>query len=41
VVRARLCRHGEALVYVLTLLGQSGKVTNVTVDGNNGEPTGR
>ena len=41
VVRARLCRHDEILVYVLTLLGQSGKVTNVTVDASNGEPTSR
>jgi uncharacterized membrane protein YkoI len=41
VVRARLCRHGETLVYVLTLLGQSGKVTNVTVDAVNGELTSR
>jgi hypothetical protein len=36
-VRARLCRHGEALVYVLTLLGRSGKVTRATVDAANGE----
>lgn len=36
-VQARLCRHGEALVYVLTLLPRSGKVTRVTVDAANGE----
>jgi uncharacterized membrane protein YkoI len=36
-VRARLCRHGEGLVYVLTLLARSGKVTSVTVDAANGE----
>ena len=36
-VRARLCRHGEGLVYVLTLLPRSGKVTRVTVDAANGE----
>jgi uncharacterized membrane protein YkoI len=41
VVRARLCRHDETLVYVLTLLGHSGKVTNVTVDAVNGELTSR
>ena len=37
VVRARLCRHGETLVYVLTLLGRSGKVVSATVDATNGE----
>jgi uncharacterized membrane protein YkoI len=36
-VRARLCRHGESLVYVLTLLRRSGKVSRVTVDAANGE----
>jgi hypothetical protein len=37
-VRARLCRHGERLDYVLTLLPRSGKVTRVIVDAANGEP---
>jgi uncharacterized membrane protein YkoI len=37
VVRARLCRHDETLVYVLTLLGSNGKVTSVNVDAGNGE----
>ena len=37
VVRARLCRHGEGLAYVLTLLSRSGKVTRATVDAANGE----
>jgi uncharacterized membrane protein YkoI len=37
VVRARLCRHGERLAYVLTLLSRSGKVTRATVDAANGE----
>jgi uncharacterized membrane protein YkoI len=37
VVRARLCREEEKLVYVLTLLGRSGKVVEVTVDAVNGE----
>jgi hypothetical protein len=41
VVRARLCRHDETLVYVLTLLGHSGKVTSVSIDAGNGEPAGR
>lgn len=41
VVRARLCRHDETLVYVLTLLGHSGKVTSVNIDAGNGEPAGR
>jgi uncharacterized membrane protein YkoI len=36
-VRARLCRHGDGLVYVLTLLGHSGKVIRETVDAANGE----
>jgi uncharacterized membrane protein YkoI len=36
-VRARLCRQGEGLVYVLTLLRRSGKVSRVTVDAANGE----
>jgi uncharacterized membrane protein YkoI len=36
-VRARLCRHGEELVYVLTLLGRSGRVISETVDATNGE----
>jgi uncharacterized membrane protein YkoI len=41
VVRARLCRHDETLVYVLTLLGPSGKVISVNVDAVNGELTSR
>lgn len=38
VVRADLCNRGEKLVYVLTLLARSGKVTRATVDAANGEP---
>ncbi len=38
VVRAELCNRGEKLVYVLTLLARSGKVTRATVDAANGEP---
>jgi hypothetical protein len=38
VVRAALCQRGEKLVYVLTLLARSGKVTRATVDAANGEP---
>ena len=38
VVRARLCPDGDKLVYVLTLLGRSGKVFTATVDAANGEP---
>ena len=38
VVRARLCRRDEKLVYVLTLLGRSGKVVTATVDAASGEP---
>jgi uncharacterized membrane protein YkoI len=37
VVRARLCRKGENLVYVLTLLARNGKVTRTSVDATNGE----
>jgi uncharacterized membrane protein YkoI len=37
VVRARLCRRGDGLAYVLTLLAPSGKVTRATVDAANGE----
>jgi uncharacterized membrane protein YkoI len=37
VVRARLCRRGTGLVYVLTLLAPNGKVTRATVDAANGE----
>lgn len=35
-IRARLCRRGARLVYVLTLLARNGKVTRVTVDAANG-----
>jgi len=37
VVRARLCQHDQKLVYVLTLLGRSGKVITATIDAVNGE----
>ena len=37
VVRARLCRRGDRLVYELTLLSSNGKVTRVTVDAANGK----
>jgi hypothetical protein len=36
-VRARLCHHGDGLVYMLTLLGRSGRVISETVDATNGE----
>jgi uncharacterized membrane protein YkoI len=36
-VRAQLCQRGDRLVYVLTLLSRSGKVTSTTVDAANGE----
>jgi uncharacterized membrane protein YkoI len=36
-VRARLCHRGERLVYMLTLLGRSGRVISETVDAANGE----
>jgi uncharacterized membrane protein YkoI len=36
-VRARLCRKGDGLVYMLTLLARNGKVTRTSVDAANGE----
>jgi len=36
VVRARLCRRDEHLVYVLTLLSHNGKVIRTSVDAANG-----
>jgi len=36
-LRARLCRRGERLVYLLTLLARNGKVTRVGIDAGNGE----
>jgi hypothetical protein len=36
-VRARLCRRDERLVYVLTLLAHNGKVIRTSVDAANGE----
>jgi uncharacterized membrane protein YkoI len=36
VVRARLCRDNERLVYVLTVLARDGKVTHKTVDATTG-----
>ena len=37
VVRVRLCRRGEHLVYVLTLLMPNGKVIRATVDAADGK----
>jgi hypothetical protein len=37
VVRARLCRRGDKLAYVLTLFGHSGKVFDVSVDAVSGD----
>jgi uncharacterized membrane protein YkoI len=36
VVRARLCKEGNELVYVLTVLAHDGKVTLATIDGSSG-----
>jgi len=36
VVRARLCNHGEELVYVLTVLARDGKVTHASIDAASG-----
>jgi uncharacterized membrane protein YkoI len=38
VVRASLCRRDDKLVYELTLLGRSGKVTRAVINAGNGEP---
>jgi uncharacterized membrane protein YkoI len=39
-VRAQLCQGEDRLVYVLTLLGRSGRVVSETVDASNGEVIG-
>lgn len=41
VVRARLCRGNDGLVYVLTVLARDGKVAVVTVDAVKGTLLGR
>ncbi len=41
VVRARLCRGGEGLVYVLTVLARDGKVARLTVDAVKGTLVGQ
>jgi hypothetical protein len=40
VVRADLCQRGGRLVYVLTLLPRSGKVTRAVIDAGSGDPIG-
>jgi uncharacterized membrane protein YkoI len=40
-LRARLCRRGDGLVYELTLLSHNGKVRHATVDAENGQLKGR
>lgn len=40
VVRASLCRRDDQLVYELTLLGRSGKVTRAVINAGNGELLG-
>jgi uncharacterized membrane protein YkoI len=37
VVRARLCRDQNGLVYLLTLLSRDGKVTHTAVDATSGK----
>ena len=39
-VRARLCRRSEGLVYVLTVLGHDGKVARAVVDAVKGTLVG-
>jgi len=38
VVRADLCRRDDRLVYELTLLARSGKVTRAVLDAGSGQP---
>jgi uncharacterized membrane protein YkoI len=40
VVRARLCRGNDGLVYVLTVLARDGKVARIAVDAVNGALVG-
>jgi uncharacterized membrane protein YkoI len=40
VVQARLCRSGDDLVYVLTVLAHDGKVARLTVDAVKGTLVG-
>ncbi len=40
VVRARLCRGHDGLVYVLTVLARDGKVARLTVDAVKGTLVG-
>jgi len=40
-VRARLCRRPEGLVYLLTVLAHDGKVARVTVDAAKGTLVGK
>jgi hypothetical protein len=40
VVRARLCRANDGLVYVLTVLARDGKVAQIAVDAVNGTLAG-
>ena len=37
IVRARLCRGGNSLVYVLTVLARDGKVTRAIIDAASGK----
>ena len=39
-VRARLCRGNDGLVYVLTVLARDGKVARLIVDAVKGSPVG-
>jgi len=41
VVRARLCRGKDGLVYVLTVLARDGKVARLTVDAVKGKVIGK
>jgi len=40
VIRARLCRGAEGLVYVLTVLAHDGKVARIAIDAVKGTPIG-
>jgi uncharacterized membrane protein YkoI len=37
ILRVRLCRHENQLVYFVTTLGRDGRLAHVTVDGSSGK----
>jgi uncharacterized membrane protein YkoI len=37
ILRIRLCRHDDHLIYLITTLGRDGRLAHVTVDGSSGK----